>query len=248
MRASFRGGVALLVRGLVARARAQSACNPQGRFRSFRSRGEIAFRRAADRPMTQGRCPHGGVSSGDCVVRSGGGSKRNSAMRLSVAISSPLCEIATCLLAAASPLSAKSGPGRSLEDLFEEAEPAWFRGAGGRRGCGRRAAGDRPGLLHVCDEHRGAGPVAAGGGAFYLDNRRDVDSHSYPEFIARYGLTERLERGWAGTMKSAEGGRHRVPTRPGTRRRRARFRSPRSATVSSTRADGPGAVGSGEPP
>jgi len=98
------------------------------------------------------------------------------------------------LIVGASPLAAQS-----LEDLFEAPERSWLAGP-------ERGEGDAEGEPLETDRDSftfatntvGRGRLLLEAAHSYLDNRQGVDSHSYPEFIARYGLTERLELrlGW----------------------------------------------------
>lgn len=137
--------------------------------------------------------------------------KRNSAMRsrwrFVVAAPAPFAALAlaivACLVAAPAPVSAQSVPGPSLEDLFEDPVPPWFGRAESRSRRGEGDAAEEPletdrDSFTFATNTVGRGRLLLEAAHSYLDNRRDVDSHSYPEFIARYGLTERLEArlGW----------------------------------------------------
>lgn len=122
-------------------------------------------------------------------------------------IAAPALAIAAFLMAA-SPLSAQSPPApslprQSLEDFFDDPEPPWFGRAGERAGRETGDAAEEPletdrDSFTFATNTVGRGRLLLEAAHSYLDNRQDIDSHSYPEFIARYGLTERLELrlGW----------------------------------------------------
>jgi len=108
-----------------------------------------------------------------------------------------------------------------LEDLFDEYEVPWLirervRETGGERDAERKEEHletDRDSFTPSTSTV-GTGRLVFESAYSFIDNRTTVDSHSFPEIVTRYGLTDRLEwrLGWnyeiggGGSVSSADSG------------------------------------------
>jgi hypothetical protein len=92
------------------------------------------------------------------------------------------------LVAGAGPASAQS-----LEEILEAPERSWLeRSEGGGEAEEEELETDRDSFTFATTTVA-KGRVMFEAAHSFIDNRETVDSHSYPEFLARIGLTERLE-------------------------------------------------------
>jgi len=118
----------------------------------------------------------------------------------------PNLTIILCVLLSAFGLNASAARGgMELEDVFDEYEAPWLNRESDREtGCKQEAEREDEHLETDRDSFTpatttvGAGRLLFASAYSFIDNKSTADSHSFPEIVTRYGLTDRLELrfGW----------------------------------------------------